>query len=770
MDASPLSPAEQSAAFDPLAHSQLLAPDFSPLEHARELLRHIQASDTQDAFAQLSNTLSTAAHGLNLHLRHQVATPSHQAQLIAQISGVRQVDAALTQAEAQVRELKQLMHGLRVRIRVPHTQAQAYTRQAANLQRAAALVRGTARFVQLHKRLQTLVADSQDEAVEPEWTAVALVLRDIERTVVANGLTGVAVVDRETAQTLAPLRERAHRAGESLLAAGMQRGSTGDAAAGLAVLDALGELSTVVDGIVRRRAAEWATEVAAAPLTGADVWAGVSLLADAFLVHALQLRTLDSAMARRRRQNQLGATADGRLDSAAEEGSLPSTWDGLAFWWRAAVAALAARLLAPPVRALLAASVPRLAQLLLPKLEPLLATGQTIASSSNSNSNHRALQPTALWDALLAPLAQEHVRRARARMSSALSQCFSLRTTASQEDRSARQARVAVRVMVSEVQIAAADRRLGAMVEEAAGEALQEALAGAQIRASTLAASSALQPGAPPSDALREYVAILSAVFALRYELHSIDDTPSLAALTVDSAMLLARVLDNVSDRVTAALVAPQADIEAAEGALQWLQSHILQGLRYNAVGPPEELCALVSHVLRLYVSRACLAYPLTEDAKLDAAASASRLEFDCSQIVKLEYLKESDAVAGSGYAVYSALRQLRPLLFMDAKQLAEKPPAIVDVLRPVDLVNHIICRVATECGASKDLLPESILEWTSKQMCEADDTRQLRAAQRQSLQLLKSRISEADSADRKDDHALWQRLIDAALEIIPEN
>ncbi|KAJ1846305.1 hypothetical protein LPJ73_004575, partial [Coemansia sp. RSA 2703] len=426
-------------------HARFLAEDFSPLAYAQQQLASASEGTADDArFTHVLAQLQSQAAALERQA--QATVQREQTALLEQIVGVRGVDSALSQAEEHVREIKAYMHTLRARIRVPHAQAAAYARQAGNLQAAAAGVRAVARFTQLARRLRMQMADALREERTADWAAAAQTLGEIARTPLPAGVT---LVEREMS-AVDGHRVRVQAAGQQLIEEALVRHSAGDAAAGLHVLGALGDLGDSVALRVRRSAAAWAAEVAAHPMAPAAPWSDLAALVDRLLGEGLRVRTLERALAVHDRRRADGA-------SAAVRSLLGD--HVLAFWWRAAVAALAARLLAPAVRGTLAAGFPRLARALFPKLEPLVLTRLGGMATDRGAQGDEDPGVAVLWDGLLAPLAAQYVDAAAARMRTAVARC-----SATPGVMDPRAASAAARCIAAEVHLAAAHVRLGAAV------------------------------------------------------------------------------------------------------------------------------------------------------------------------------------------------------------------------------------------------------------------------------------------------------------------
>ncbi|KAJ2826679.1 hypothetical protein FBU31_003381 [Coemansia sp. 'formosensis'] len=168
------------------------------------------------------------------------------------------------------------------------------------------------------------------------------------------------------------------------------------------------------------------------------------------------------------------------------------------------------------------------------------------------------------------------------------------------------------------------------------------------------------------------------------------------------------------------------------EAPMQWLQTQVLEPLETDCCRRP--VSAMVDRYLSLYARVVCLTFPLSEAAKLRLTAEVTQFEFACSQLVTASASKGGGATAAPKLAdvgrSYRALRLVRPLLFTDIAELLTivQGTHVVDRLSSAwsdlplfDLVDHIICRAATELGdgAMKSAMPYAILGWSKRQWIE---------------------------------------------------
>ncbi|KAJ2716805.1 Conserved oligomeric Golgi complex subunit [Coemansia spiralis] len=158
----------------------------------------------------------------------------------------------------------------------------------------------------------------------------------------------------------------------------------------------------------------------------------------------------------------------------------------------------------------------------------------------------------------------------------------------------------------------------------------------------------------------------------------------------------------------------------AVEQAMQWLQTQVLEVLEPDC---QTRVGAMADRFMRLHVRAVCLTFPLTEDEKLRLTAEVTQFEFAASQLVAAAGTSARgrdkltlDALGRS----YQALRLMRPLLFTRAAELAsilrQRPGDRGDWrhIPVVDLLGHVVCRVATEVSAQQ-ALPADILGCTRR-------------------------------------------------------
>ncbi|KAJ2596661.1 Conserved oligomeric Golgi complex subunit [Coemansia sp. RSA 1721] len=696
-------------------HSQFLSTSFSPLTYAQKLVQETPSTPNLDKFDQIHGRLQTKID--DLQQKTKTLITSSQSQLLDQIVGVRTIDSSLSAIEEQIREIKAYMHALRSKIRVPHTQAVAYARQAANLQAAMRFARLTARFMQLARKLRMQVPDIVEEAEDNngrcDWAAAALTLADIDRTVASNGgLTGIFVVDNEIKSSVEPRRRGALLAAESMVSNGMQKNNASDVGSGLIVLANLGALGNVVAKKVRQEASNWATYVSSASLN--DTWVDIASLVDELLARGLQIRTLEKALARRRdvvtRFDVSVDNSAGFLDSVvAQLGDR-----ALAFWWRAAVAVLSARILAAPTRATVTTGFPRLVRAFFPKLEPLVlahlggvTTVRELPSKGVTQDLHEEEEEEPgvliLWDGLLAPLATEYCARAATRMNGSVKRCFGQQILSAPVKKNVI---AAVRRISAETQLASADSRLSAAVLRCASDSVNEFMQEINTRITHVSAT-VLPPvlNNDPNELLSVYAGLVNAVQTLCTGLRESDvciqQLPDPYTL-VEPLFAAAQI--GISEAVD------QDDLQTVESAMQWIQSQVIAPIELDLCRRTQ---MFVKISIQKYVRTTLLIYPMTEEAKLHVVANVARFEFACSQLVSL---------TDTGNA-YASLRLLRPLLFMDSKQLCKniENGDMLKCLPKVDLLGFVIYRIVSEVElADKEmLLPHAVLGWTQVQLKE---------------------------------------------------
>ncbi|KAJ1881824.1 Conserved oligomeric Golgi complex subunit [Coemansia sp. RSA 1722] len=575
----------------------------------------------------------------------------------------------------------------------------------------------TARFMQLARKLRMQVPDIVEEAEDNngrcDWAAAALTLADIDRTVASNGgLTGIFVVDNEIKSSVEPRRRGALLAAESMVSNGMQKNNASDVGSGLIVLANLGALGNVVAKKVRQEASNWATYVSSASLN--DTWVDIASLVDELLARGLQIRTLEKALARRRdvvtRFDVSVDNSAGFLDSVvAQLGDR-----ALAFWWRAAVAVLSARILAAPTRATVTTGFPRLVRAFFPKLEPLVlahlggvTTVRELPSKGVTQDLHEEEEEEPgvliLWDGLLAPLATEYCARAATRMNGSVKRCFGQQILSAPVKKNVI---AAVRRISAETQLASADSRLSAAVLRCASDSVNEFMQEINTRITHVSAT-VLPPvlNNDPNELLSVYAGLVNAVQTLCTGLRESDvciqQLPDPYTL-VEPLFAAAQI--GISEAVD------QDDLQTVESAMQWIQSQVIAPIELDLCRRTQ---MFVKISIQKYVRTTLLIYPMTEEAKLHVVANVARFEFACSQLVSL---------TDTGNA-YASLRLLRPLLFMDSKQLCKniENGDMLKCLPKVDLLGFVIYRIVSEVElADKEmLLPHAVLGWTQVQLKE---------------------------------------------------
>ncbi|KAJ2782124.1 hypothetical protein GGI18_003652, partial [Coemansia linderi] len=540
------------------------------------------------------------------------------------------------------------------------------------------------------------------------------------------------------------------------------------------------EWAAHVAGRLDPRAMQAAAAQSAAGLA-AELWGRVEALADGLAARGAEVRLLERVLARRRDASfldaavaQLGdrplafwwgtavAALAAELDAACAESSAV----------RHAVVSGYARL----VQLLL----PRLEPLLSPRLGGVVSVGGAVAAGGAVPVSARAAPvsalmphvrcgdpgPAVLWDRLLARYEAEYVKRAAARIADAVGRCFppppppglldaqeawaGLRPGGDAVDLTAGgpppRSLVAgvVRSIATELEMAKSDTRLGAAVAQAAAAAVASFAAASDARLAGAAAGSASAAGAPllpglvnAAEALRAGLAALSdseyagrsdppgsSVTAIVRDVLGGCERDLLALIGRQTALLL-----DAADKPILQAIAASADVSGDqalfEAPMQWLQTQVLEPLESDCCRPL--VLAMVDRYLGLYAHVVCLTFPLTEDARLSLTAEATQFEFACSQLVAASATK-TGALPGPKLAdvgrSYRALRMVRPLLFTDLDELQ----SIVEGthqqqewkdLPVVDLVDHVVCRVATEAGSDASFLPFSLLGWSKRQWIE---------------------------------------------------
>ncbi|KAJ2632416.1 Conserved oligomeric Golgi complex subunit, partial [Coemansia sp. RSA 1694] len=365
--------------------------------------------------------------------------------------------------------------------------------------------------------VRRLRAQLPDDPARADFALAALTLADIERlTGGGDALRGVRLADRALADDVAPRRARTLAEAERLVGGGMRRARASDVAAGLQILANLGALPGAVAAAVRRCAVEWAGHVDGALRPHAHAagaaWAQLEALADDLARRGAELRVLERVLARRRDSvlprfdvavgANIAANSTATVHVTADSDVVALLGDrALAFWWGTAVAALAAELDAAcaessVIRQALINGYPRLVQLLVSKLEGILAPRLggvvSVAAASHASGDLRGAcvapqmphvlygdaGPAVLWGRLLAKYEAEYVLRAAARISDA--------------PPSRRLVAGVVRSISTELEMAKSDTRLSAAVARAAAAAVASFIATCDAKLTAMLAAANL--------------------------------------------------------------------------------------------------------------------------------------------------------------------------------------------------------------------------------------------------------------------------------------
>ncbi|KAI9482130.1 hypothetical protein LPJ55_000290 [Coemansia sp. RSA 990] len=341
------------------------AAEFNATEQAAELVRRA------GSLAAAQEEVQRLKAATEDEQRQELA--GQQPVVLAQLQGTHMLDSRLDEVETQVREIRQRMHELRARVRVPYEQASEYNRQAENLQTAVLRVRGLSRVLQLERRLR----EQKDEAL------AALTLRDIKKA--QDGLQGITVVD-QALERVEQEWERILKSAKQMVDAGLRR-QGGDVATGVQILATLDELPQVLhERVGYHLDAVHKTAQELGSSTGDVMWARVGAAADVLATGAQEMQMLERVLRRRR-------------DLANVE--------IVATWWTKAADAIAEQIHSCAARGELVAGLPRLMQLLVARVLP---------PSRAAELGDRALQE----------LAAEYKEQVAARLADAMDQCLPL--------------------------------------------------------------------------------------------------------------------------------------------------------------------------------------------------------------------------------------------------------------------------------------------------------------------------------------------------------
>ncbi|KAJ2803442.1 hypothetical protein H4S07_004455, partial [Coemansia furcata] len=246
-------------------------------------------------------------------------------------------------------------------------------------------------------------------------------------------------------------------------------------------------------------------------------------------------------------------------------------------------------------------------------------------------------------------------------------------------------------------------------------------------------------PSSPRSGSVTSFAAdssgLLSSMAAIVRDVLDTCEHDLLSLIGRQTAMLLDAADTMITESIISiGTMASSSDDQMAppfEAPMQWLQTQVLEPLETDCCRRP--VAAMVDRYLSLYARVVCLTFPLSEAAKLRLTAEVTQFEFACSQLVTASASKGGGATAAPKLAdvgrSYRALRLVRPLLFTDVAELLTivQGTHVVDRslawsdLPVFDLVDHILCRAATELGdgAMKSAMPYAILGWSKRQWIE---------------------------------------------------
>ncbi|KAJ2850204.1 hypothetical protein IWW36_002054 [Coemansia brasiliensis] len=598
---------------------------FNVTEQAAAL---VQKAGTLTAAQEEIKRLTAAAED---EQRQELA--GQQPAVLEQLQGTYILDSRLDEVETQIREIRQRMHELRARVRVPYEQASEYNRQAENLQMAVVRVRGVSRVLQLERRLR----EQKDEGL------AALTLRDIRRA--QSGLQGIAVVE-QALERVEQERGRVLEAAKQMVDAGLRR-QGGDVAAGVQILATLDELSSVLHeraGYYLDAVREMAQELGSS--TGDVMWARAGAAADVLATGAQEMQMLERVLRRRH-------------DLANVE--------IVATWWTKAADVIAEQVHACAARRELVAGLPRLTQLLVARVLP----------------PSRAAE---LGDRALRDLAAEYQEQAAARLTNAMEQCLPLPS----------QPHAYTKFMHSvgtELDIARPTLSLHTAVAETAVTVARRLAA--EARRAAPRAVDPLASSCMNTQSAVELINSMAELRLGLSKLNDAGLQPGIIAISGCIDTLAALMLDACDFAVVAALL--EGAWPSAEQALQWLHgqvltqlnSHLRQELRKGVL-------AVISNALGLFVHDACAVFPLSEEARLRLAGVAPQLELACNQLANSVGCQLSES-AHQRHQSLRLLRPLLFMSADElCRVLQQRQVNEWQSVPLVDLLDHIVCRVTS--------------------------------------------------------------------------
>ncbi|XP_052178472.1 conserved oligomeric Golgi complex subunit 5 isoform X2 [Diospyros lotus] len=239
--ATPFSSPLDSFASDPI-FSAFLSPDF-------DSARFSSAALSSGSAASRAEKLQDGIRLLEKQLRSEVL--SRHADLLSQLSSIRDADSSLSAIRSAVSTLQSSVRRVRSEIADPHRQIRAKTLQLSNLHHSTHLLQFTIRVLRLSKKFRDVMVVADSEPEKLDLAKAAQFHCDILSICNENDLAGIAVIDDEL-KWVFEAGKKLRSEGMRVLEKGLEGLNQAEVGAGLQVFYNLGELRATVDGLINK--------------------------------------------------------------------------------------------------------------------------------------------------------------------------------------------------------------------------------------------------------------------------------------------------------------------------------------------------------------------------------------------------------------------------------------------------------------------------------------------------------------------------------------
>ncbi|KAM0060507.1 putative oligomeric Golgi complex subunit 5 protein [Helianthus debilis subsp. tardiflorus] len=228
-----------SFASDPI-FSKFLSSDFNSTQFSSDAL----SSGTAAARAE---KIQDGIRLLEKQLRSEVL--NRHADLLAQLSSVKDADSSLASIRSAVSTLQSSVRRIRSEIADPNRQIRSKTIQLSNLHFTVDLLQSTVRVLRLSKKLREVMAEPDVQKLD--LSKAAQLHSEILRLCNENDLSGIGVIDEEL-KLVFEAGQRLRSEGMKALERGLEGFNQAEVGAGLQVFYNLGELRSTVDGLINK--------------------------------------------------------------------------------------------------------------------------------------------------------------------------------------------------------------------------------------------------------------------------------------------------------------------------------------------------------------------------------------------------------------------------------------------------------------------------------------------------------------------------------------